>query len=892
MTEQDPIKSAIELPRGARFYKCALQVNPFEYLQHYERDTAFSDEDSYNGAIVQACREQEVEVIAVTDHYSARSSESLRKAAQNAGIHVLPGFEAGTKEGVHLLCLFDPNRTLDELERFLGDCGIHETETRPSTCDYDVLEFLDRSRNSWDAVCVAAHVASEGGLLRTLKGQARVNAWKSPYLLAVSLPGPVGEAPDDLRPILENKNAEHRRNRSVAVLNAQDVNAPDDLSKPAAWCWIKMSDVSVEGLHQAFLDPDSRIRLSSDPIPEEHVELVAISWQGGFLDGQALHFNENLNVLIGGRGAGKSTVIESLRYVLALDPLGEEAKKAHQGIVKEVLKSGTKISLLVRSYRPAEWEYRLDRTVPNPPVVRDMQGQILNLTPQEIIQGVEVYGQHEVSELTKSPEKLTKILERFVEKDEDLQRRKNEAMRELGRSRVRILEVTKEMEEIDERLAALPSFEETLKQYQQVGLEDRLKEQSLLVREDRILKTATGRIVPFRELLDRLRDELPIDLAFLSPKAVEGLPSQEVLAQLSQVLQDLSTDLSATADQMGERLARVDKDITDLQKRWEDRKNAVQASYENILRELQKTRVDGEEFLRLRRNIEELRPLKDRHEELRRHLNDMERRRQTLLAEWEDMKSAEFRQLQRAAKKISRQLSNRVQVTVNFAGDREPLFALLREQVGSRLSEAMDALRSRDTLSLKELAESFRSGASAVQETFRIPRSQADRLASTHPNVMMKIEELDLPPTTQIELNVAGEGQPVVWKALDDLSTGQKATAVLLLLLLESSAPLVVDQPEDDLDNRFITQGVVPKMRQEKRRRQFIFATHNANIPVLGDSELIAGLDASGEAEQGRAEIPVMHMGSIDAHPVRDLVEEILEGGKEAFEMRRLKYGF
>ena len=149
-----------------------------------------------------------------------------------------------------------------------------------------------------------------------------------------------------------------------------------------------------------------------------------------------------------------------------------------------------------------------------------------------------------------------------------------------------------------------------------------------------------------------------------------------------------------------------------------------------------------------------------------------------------------------------------------------------------------------------------------------------------------------MPATTSIELNVAGEGQSPNWQMLDDLSTGQKATAVLLLLLLESDAPLLVDQPEDDLDNRFITEGIVPKMREEKLRRQFIFSTHNANIPVLGDAELILGLNAEGEAGAGRATIPSEHMGSIDSRPVRELVREILEGGQEAFETRRLKYGF
>jgi len=152
----------------------------------------------------------------------------------------------------------------------------------------------------------------------------------------------------------------------------------------------------------------------------------------------------------------------------------------------------------------------------------------------------------------------------------------------------------------------------------------------------------------------------------------------------------------------------------------------------------------------------------------------------------------------------------------------------------------------------------------------------------------MAIEELDLPSTTELELNVASPGEPDSWEALEDLSAGQKATAVLLLLLLESDAPLVVDQPEDDLDNRFITGDVVPKMREEKRRRQFVFSTHNANIPVLGDAELIAGLTASG----GQATIPRDQLGSIDVTTVRELVEEVLEGGKDAFELRRLKYGF
>ena len=892
-TKADPVLNALKLPSGARFYRCALQVNPFEYLGRHKKQTRFKTEKDYNNAIIQACQERKIEVVAVTDHYRVRSSRSLVECAKTAGIHVFPGFEAVTKDGVHFLCLFDPTKGLDSLERVVGDCGIHDQGAESPTGKYDTLELLEESRK-WEAACVAAHVAGQGGLLATLSGQSRINAWRSHNLFACSLPGPVSDAPENVRAILENKNAEHRRDRPLAaIINAQDVSGPDDLEKPGASCWIKMSEVSVEGLRQAFLDPESRVRLASDAPPEDHTEFVTLAWQGGFLDGAAIHLNENLNVLVGGRGTGKSTVIESLRYVLGLEPLGEEARKAHEGIVRHVLRSGTKISLLLRSHRPNKQEYRVERTIPNPPVVRDQNGNVLNITSSAIVPQVEVFGQHEISELTKSPEKLTRLLERFVERDAALDRCKADVRRQIEQSRGKIVDTDKELAQVEERLASLPALEETLKRFQEAGLEDRLKEQSLLVREEQVLKTSTGRLAPFRELLDDLRRGLPIDRAFVSQRALDGLPGKEILAEVDTVLSALNRELDAVAKQLQEVLDVADRGLASVRSRWEERKRGVQAAYEKILRELQKSKVDGEEFIRLRRQIEELQPLRERQAMLQRAKKEYDDRRRNLLAEWEDAKAEEFRQLERAAKRVNKQLAERVRVQVTFAGNREPLFDLLKNRIGGRLLEALDALRQYESLSLKELADAWREGRDALAKKYKMPPAQADRIAQAPSEVVMQLEELDLAPTTQIELNVAGEGQPAQWHRLEDLSTGQKATAVLLLLLLESDAPLVVDQPEDDLDNRFITEGVVPKMREEKRRRQFVFATHNANIPVLGDAELIVGLTASGEAgQEGKARMPREHMGSIDARPVRELVEEVLEGGRVAFEMRRLKYGF
>ena len=885
----DPMRAALNCPDGARFYRCALQVNPFSYLETHKKATTFTSEDEYNTAIIETCLEIGIEVIAVTDHYRVNHSARLVRAARNANLHAFSGFGAVTKDGVHFLCLFDPDKD-EVLERFIGECGIHDTDQPSPTGSKDSIELLEAAKN-WGAVCIAAHVASDGGLLRKLSGQSRVNVWTHPDLLACALPGPVSGAPDGIRSILQNKDAQHKRDCSPAILNASDVSDPEDLKKDAASSFIKMSTVSVEAFRQAFLDPDSRIRLHSDLKPEPHAEFLAMTWEGGFLRDTAVHFNENLNVLVGGRGTGKSTMIESIRYALGLDPLGEEAQKAHEGVIRHVLQSGTKVSLLVRSHKPSERCYTIERSVPNPPVVKDESGEVLTLLPRDVMPGVEVFGQHEISELTKSPEKLTLLLERFVDWDPTLSGRKSQVRLELERSRSRIVDVRRELQRLDERLAALPGLEETQKRFQQAGLEERLKEKSLLVREERLFVNLDERLDQYRTLHNELTEGLPVDTAFVSSKALETLPNADILTEIEEILGTLNGTLTTIGEQFGKALAEADHTIAVTKSRWNERKAAIEETYEKLLRELQQSKIDGAEFIQLREQIEELRPLNDKMGRLRRDLEAHEAQRRNLLAEWEDIKAAEYRQVGTAAKQVSRKLRDRVQVRVTMAGNRDPLEQLLRE-VGGNLAAALERLRGHNQLSLPELAQRCREGKEALRKHYNLPSGAAERIAQADLDLFMRIEELELPATTEIELNTAPDGAPANWKTLQALSTGQKATAVLLLLLLESEAPLVVDQPEDDLDNRFITEGVVPIMRQEKRRRQFVFSTHNANIPVLGDAELILGLAATGEAQEGQARIARKHMASIDSRPVRELVEEILEGGKAAFEMRRSKYGF
>ena len=852
----------------------------------------------YAEAMVAKASELGIAMLAITDHSSVNDVELFRTAAVARDVTIMPGFELTSSDGVHILCIYSPDTVEQQLGRFLGEFGILEPRPSSDPCNASFAEVLATVQRQ-GGIAIAAHITTRKGLFDALSGQTRSNAWRSKHLLAAQIPGSISSLPRNWRDIAENRNPDYVRShaagqkQAVAMINSRDVKKPADLAHPTATCLIKMSELTIEGLRQAFLDPDSRIRLNSEPVPPEHTELVALAWEsGGFLDGAEIHFNQNLNVLIGGRGAGKSTVVESLRHVLDLDPIGADARKAYQGIVRQVLRSGTKITLMARSHRPIKRVYTIERTIPNPPVVRDENGKLLDLVPKDILPSVEVYGQHEISELSNSRENLTLLLHRFVPPDSSLKRRKADVRGALQRTRRSILDVRSELQDIEERLDILPSLQERLKRFQEAGFESRLREQSYLVREERVLYSVPQRLEAFRSCLETLRQELPIDRAFLSARALRDLPGKDILSDANPVLEELSRHLVEITDRMERALGGAEEGMAIIRSRWIRRKGKVDHEYQQILRELQESAVDGEEFLRLQREIESLLPLRDRWTLLERSYKDYVDRRRTLLDEWEDLKASEFRHLDRAAQDVTKKLKNRVRVDVAYGGNRNPLFDLLQKKVGGRLSEAIGRLRNTPELSLSEFVGRCRAGAEAVQNAYGITPVQAARLASASEDVLMQIEELDLPPVTAIQLNTAPLGDSPSWQVLENLSKGQKATAVLLLLLLESDSPLIIDQPEDDLDNRFITEAVVPRMREEKQLRQFVFSTHNANIPVLGDAELIIGLSASGEAEEGKAFMKPEHMGSIDSEPVRELVEEILEGGRHAFETRRLKYGF
>jgi hypothetical protein len=882
-------REAREHSTAARYVRCALQVNPFAYLERHARATVFADETSYNEAVVRACVDQGIEAIGVTDHYEIDSSQGLIETAAAAGIIAFPGFEAASSDGVHLLILFETGTSAKDIGRAIGACGVIKRESESPISECDAVALMAKARE-WNAACVAAHVAGPGGLLK-LKGQARIRAWQCEDLQAVALAGPVKDAPKELVPILRNKNAEHRRERLPAVLNAGDVCDPADLATAGCSCWIKMSDISVRALRMAFLDPESRVRLASEELPAEHPSVLAMRWQGGFLDGISLAFSADMTVLIGAPGAGKSTVIESLRFALGTHLQQGVVMDDHEGIVRRVLGPGATVTVLLSRPHPSPAQYLVERTVGHPPTVLDAEtGELLALTPADLTPLPEIYGQHEISLIARDAERRTALLERFRERDPRRERRLVELEQELQQSRAAIIASGEQLAGNEARLVVLPRIEETLDRYTKAGVEEHLGEQAQLVTERQLIAVAREEVKTLGELAETVEDGLPPAPVEASEER-DGKIAAKLATELNEALEEAGKTAAKTAGALREAAVRAMDKIDTVAQGWRERERDVEKKLNAALRKLEKENVNGEEFIELRAQLEELRPLRTQLARQHREREKLRARRQSQLVERERLIAAEIRALRSAARSATRRLRERVRITVQGESGREPLAAAIDTATKGRMRETLQALRDGSDLSGRELAELARAGTKSLLERMSIPATQAAKLAELPEATLLELEEIVFVKSTSIELNLARDGDEPRWEQLENLSKGQKATAILLLLLLDSAGPLVVDQPEDDLDNTFISEDVVPSVRREKPKRQFVFSTHNANLPVLGDAELIVGLSPAGEAGDGRADVLPGHIGSIDLESVRRLVEERLEGGHAAFELRRRKYG-
>lgn len=877
----------------ARFWRCALQVNPVSYNNTYRGSDHGLDEDSYNQALLKKCLELDVKVVGLADHGSVASVDALRQVLQPHGIVVFPGFEIASNDKTHYVCLFPEDTTVQQLDRYLGNLKLHDPADgiQPSRLSSeDLIEEVD----SLGGFIYAAHCTQDSGLLKNRLD----HVWKHPKLRAAQIPGAIDDLTniegDFYRKVFLNKNDSYRRERPVAAINAKDVAKPDDLDLPSATCLIKMTRPTFAAFKVAFLDPGSRVRLNSQQAQSPIGKVVRMTVTGGYLDGVRVDFSDHLNTVIGGRGTGKSTLLECLRFALDLPPKGKQAQKLHQEIIKENLgRSAGRVELTVVSSAQNGKQYTISRRHGELPIVRDMDGNVSTLLPRDLLPGIDIYGQNEIYELAQDETSRIQLLDRFLPQDERYGSQSADVHRRLKDNQQKLTKSLNDLDELNAQVERLPKLEEQLRGFDELGIKEKLAKASLLAREREIAKTATEGVQSFRNALTDLRDSLP-NLDFINDEALEGLPDTAQLLAMRTTLGGLKQGFIDHLTAVQALLDDKTKQFTTQHDAWQQAIQAHDGELEKALRTLPATAgKSGQEvgvaYQRLMGEIERIRPMKSRttmHESQR---DTLRQERSNLLADLSDLRGQRIQALQKAAKKLNKRLEGKLKVEIVPEADRTPLMTFLLgcklDGVGEkRLAFIEDA----ETISPLSLAQSIQKGAADVQLDWGVTQTVADALTKLQSSQLMELEALELEHRVDIFLNVAHGQADAVFRPLNKLSTGQQCTAILHMLLLENVDPLLMDQPEDNLDNAFIADRIVSELRKAKTSRQFLFATHNANIPVFGDAEWIGVFSAA----ENQGCLGLEAQGSIDVPAIRDQVASILEGGRNAFIQRKEKYEF
>ena len=878
----------------ARFWRCDLQLHsPLEpeFTPGVDPRNDAEVRDAASSYVEAACAAG-LEAVALTDHNSIAFLEALETAAHGKLV-VFPGTEISASDGYHVLCLFEPGTSGSTLQVFLNKLGLErgrerwdDNAVRTAEKPWDlcaIVEEVDRR----GGICIAPHVRREKGLLdRALANDIRITNWRCPGLLAVEddhidlVPGTFA---DDC---LLNARDNYKRARPFARVWGSDAKSYDGIG--SSQTLIKMVDATIEGLRQAFLDPGSRIRHPERQDLEQRDCIARMTWDGGFLNGTDLRFADQLTCLIGGKGTGKSTIIESLRFVLNLDHTSAPGKASFEKLIENTLPPGTKVRVEI-SRRDGS-RYSITRTPSYEPEVRDSAGNIVSLTPGELFE-VDIYSQGQILETARRPMAHLRLLDSFIESDlAELDREEARVASALRDNRQRLVRAFAAIDAQDANTAATRRIEDARRVFDSKGVGARTELRRALDREEQLARDSHSRLTQVHRMLAStgIFTEAPALLT-------EDLPHRNLWEPLRLSWDHLRLEEDRFRDEALRRLEQM-LQVLDEQFQpdspWSASLRQKRDEVSQVYRELQEEfpDLDLALFERIDRDLENLRQEAADPKELAEVQRELEKERRELLSALHETRRRRFRIRDDLARRLTEALGGAVRVSVSFQAGRDKVLDALSSYRTKVRSEVLRAIAEHPDCTPQTLGDALLAGPEAVESRFGVTHSQASALSDRiSVGNKLHLQELAMPDRVDIEFNLAEPGETPRYRDLSRLSVGQKATSILLILLAQEGRPLVIDQPEDDLDNRFIFKDVVERIRRVKDKRQLILATHNANIPVLGDAEMIVVLDA--EEIGGRPTGQVLDCGSIDSPTIKRSVTQILEGGREAFRRRYEKYG-
>jgi len=884
------------LSNGARFFRADLHIHSYG-ASHDVNDSAATP-----AAIVKAAADEGIAIIALADHNEVGNIPAAQAAGAEHGVFVVPGVELSTPEG-HLLC-YAP--TYDAMERFFNRLDIADRRTDTCRCQNGMLQCLNLLASE-GGFAVIAHIELAGAFESNMPrfSPAKLDILCHPALEGIEVTRadcPIlytnqdGDA--DRRGAADQRikrlgigSSQHLArvlNSDSHTLNAVGRNANRDQRVTR----YKMEAPSFDGLRLAMRTADTRVRIEEE-LPAIVPTAEGVEFQGAFLDGASIRFSPNLTCIIGGRGSGKSTIFESLCLIGG-------------GSTEDVtvIDSDVWPDLLSLFYR--------DETGQTHTLARSKGSFLENLDDPATGSTnfpIESYRQGATNEISKrvqdDPLALLTFLDQLmmieaaIEREDEVRQQLAELHPKVADAAARVARIPERERELTLKTAQLKRLkddkgEEIIKLQQQLEGEKRAR-----LAIERSLAKLTGAVssASITEITAAIK-------ASITEEVIEvGAPEASAIVTTTTTYEgSVSGSTEALRKLTTEYVAGVRAQIAAWKSKEAQTAGQIETKKQELLKHgirldmpfIQKLVADE---ARARENVRILKTWILALEGLRRDYSGLLRRRWAARDEVSKIRTAFAVRSSAALKTTLSDLFVSLKFENNaLAPDAE---RLLIDAMGWRTLQQLKARALINTVTLPALLDQARRKDVKALLALRNDTNTAiftkgeidvlfERIAE--PELLSQLEAVavhDLPRlnvTKRVE--TVGQAPHYVPRDFKRLSLGQQQSVLLALMLTsESRAPLIVDQPEDNLDSEFIYKTLVPVIRAAKERRQVIVVTHNANIAVLGDAELILALKATNDKAS------VVSRGSIDYPPTCELACAILEGAREAFDRRAQVYG-
>ncbi|MFP4514742.1 MAG: TrlF family AAA-like ATPase [Parcubacteria group bacterium] len=839
----------------------------------------------------------DVSVIGITDHNTGKELDDLlNEANQTDGkLTIIPGVEVSSSHGIHILCLFNSEKPWKDtwassIEHFMTEIGLTEdvfnNAGQPNNSTKTSQEIMDIVAEK-DGICIFAHIATENGLFyrqssRANGGTAHKDIYTHRFCQIVQIPH-TGSIDAGTQNIINGKDPNYE-NKSVAKIKCSDARKLSEIG--SQYAWIK-ADPIFDGLKQIIFEPDERVKIQEQNPYEDkkkiYFDAIKLSGSKNFvLPDLEIPLNRELIALIGGRGSGKSALLDTFAF------LNEEHLKFDQNNKKKIIEyyrdnearteprpSYTfKTSLIDKNGDTSEFEKELsDKTNLELPflylgqerlsgiatndfeltrTVCDLIGIDVNEIGQEVLTSK---ARDVLGDIDNTHQRIRDIIERYKElgytEDTDLEKWITSYLSKLTDQQKRLSskETKETLDEINQK---------TEKGLKLKGLREKTNALSLGLRDLPIIQE----IANFNVIL---KEHYPDN------DLIEGLD----VSKQTKILSELQAKIEEDMKQLRDEIIALKKKLIE-QGIKEDVNTLLQAS-ENLQRQISNIGKDIESYKQSKKQLTDL------HDERRKILEQISN---SLLALKNAITQAfqDFQNSRDDSTVEEKELFDKIIKGIEVEGKIEFNFKKFAKRV---LDDFLDNRKVANETDLKKMIAGTNEDGTPREITFE--------------NLSVWIQKTDLSEQKCFSRDgISGITYYIFteWadflgvkaiaklngKATEILSIGQRGTLLLKVYLATATAKqvFIIDQPEDNLDNNFIMNELVPLIRKAKQSRQIIMSTHNANLVVNADAEqiIVARLDQ---------ELDYL-AGSIENPEINKNIRDILEGGEEAFRQRERKY--